>query len=704
MSSEPRPPHSRPSLGKIIAWFALPLFFIIGFPLAYVSASHDPTPHDMPITIVGPSAVTTPIANSLSKGDEFSVAVSGQAADARGSVTSRASVGSVLIDIEMAADGTQTTTVTTYTASGAGRATTSVVQAVGDKIASQFDVANTVVDVAPLAKQDPLGSNLLYLLIFSSIGGYLVIITISELWGRSLRARLTGAAVAAVVTPPLVFFLSSIVVGTYGADAGTIAKLLLIDALYVFTCALAAILAEQLVGPAITMGVILLVVFLNFPSSGGTTAASLLPPFWQDVHSFWFGAGALETFRSLIYFDGAGSARWILQLAAWTFALLVIIAVIELGRSISVLRREVRTMQGVDTKAIDLAAAPRNLKPSTRIAGVIALPLFFIVSFVFAYLTALHSPTPNNMSVVIAGPQTVTTQVVDGVEAKADGAFHLTTTTNASTVKSAVADRQVEGAIAVEGRDVTVYIANGGGRLAASTVQSLGSQVAESLGGTVTVVDVAPVSDEDPTGTGLFYLIIASTVGGYLAINALFQTFPRARLRYQLAIVGVSAVVIPSVVIGVQSLFVGVFGASAGQAWAMWGIDVLYVFTVAMLATLLTRALRTASTFGVTIFLLALNFPSAGGAVSAGLLPSFWQFIHSFWFGAAALEAMRGVLYFNGAQVGQHLLVLGIWAVASTAAVLLLRLLQLRKKIPAEPTGDEIELVLPGTEAAAASL
>lgn len=703
MSSAIVTAHPRPSLGKILAWFVLPLFFVIGFPLAYVSASHNPIPSEMPITIVGPSAVTTPIASSLEKGDKFAVAVSDQASDAKTSVTSRASVGSVLIDITVAADGTRMTRVTTYTASGEGRATTSAIQAVGDNIASQVGETNKVVDLAPLAKQDPLGSDLLYLLIFSSIGGYLVIITITELWGRSPRVRLIGAAVTAVVTPPLVFFLSSLIVGTYGADGGTVVKLLLVDALYVFTCALAAILAEQLIGPAITMGVILLVVFLNFPSSGGTTPASLLPPFWQGIHDFWFGAGALETFRSLIYFGGAGASRWILQLGTWTFVLLVVIAVIELGRSVSTLRHEVRHLQGIDTAPIATTGAPRDLKPSTRLAGVIALPVFFIVSFVFAYLTALHAPAPNDMAVVIAGPQQVTSQLVSGVKAQADGAFHLRTTTEASKAEKAVKDRTAEGAIAVQGTDVTIYVANGGGRLAATTVQSLGAQIAESLGGTTTVVDVAPVSDQDPTGTGLFYLIIASTVGGYLTINALFQTFPRARLRSQFGLVAAASVIVPSIVIGVESLFVGVYGATAGQAWAIWGIDVLYVFTVTMLATLLTRALSTASTFGVTIFLLALNFPSTGGAVSVGLLPGFWQFIHGFWFGAAALEAVRGTVYFDGAQVGAHLLVLGIWAAAATLAVLVIRLLQLRKRLP-EQTGDERELVLPGTEAAAASL
>lgn len=709
MSSTPTAaPSARPRLGRILAWFVLPLFFIVGFPLAYVSALHNPTPHNFPIAVVGPESVTAPIAKSLDKGDDFTITQSAASADARSSVENRDVVGSILISVDSSsADAQQQAkmTVTTYIASGEGRGAASTVQTVGQNVATQLGVTTKVVDVAPLAAKDPLGTNLFYLLIFSSIGGYLVIITISEVWGKSGRARLIGAAITAVVTPPVVFALSSIVVGGYGADAGTIAKLLAVDALYVFTAALASIIAEQLIGPAITMGVILVVVLLNFPSSGGGSPASMLPPFWQGIHDFWFGAGAFESFRSIIYFDGAGAMRWVLQLAAWAFGLLVIIGGIELGRAIRALRHDVRHLAGGGVhEAAHPAAVSRGLPVKTRIVAVIALPAFFITSFVFAYLTALHAPNPNDMHVVVAGDQQVTSQIVAGVKDRADGAFDLTTTTSTTQARSAVEDRSATGAVVIDGTKVTTYVAGGGGRLAASAVESLAGQIATQLDGAVTTVDVAPAYSKDATGTGLFYLLIICTVGGYLTINALWQTFPRARLRVQLALAAGAAIIVPSIVIPLEGLFVGVYGATAGSAWALWGIAALYTFTVGMLATLLTRLLKTASTFGVTVFLLALNFPSSGGAVPASMLPGFWQWVHSFWFGSAGLEAMRGVIYFDGAQVGSHLLTLGIWAAGATAAVLLVRLLQLRKHLPKEPTGDERELVLPGAEAAAASL
>ncbi|GAB92668.1 ABC transporter permease [Gordonia rhizosphera] len=696
----------RPRLGRILAWFALPLFFVVGFPLAYVSALHDPTPHNLALTVVGPDAVVTPIVDGLDTGDEFRVTQSSSTPDAERSVKNRDAAGGILVTVDMQAPsrGESVPSVTAYVASAEGRATVSVVQTVADNLARQLGTTARTVDVAPLADEDPLGTNLFYFLIFCSIGGYLVIITLSEVWGPSLRARLVGGVVAAIVTPPVVFWLSAIVVGDYGADAGTIARLLAAASVYVFVCALAAILAEQIIGPAITIGVIALVVFMNFPSSGGATPASLLPAFWQSVHGVWFGAGAMESFRSIIYFDGAHSYRWLLQLTAWVFALFVIVSLVHLARTTGHLRRAIdalREGKPVDDETKD---TPRPLPVGIRIVGAVALPLFFIICFVFSYLTAFHAPTPNHMPITIAGPEQVTSPIVAGVDSRSPGSFDFTTTRDPTAARQAVEDRSSSGALVVSGNEVITYVASGGGRIAVPAVESLGSQVAESIGGTAEVVDVAPLAPKDATGTGLFYLLIVCSVGGYLTINALWQTFPLARLRVQLALsVGV-ALIAPTMAIPVESLFVGFYDASVGQMLGVWGVAFLYTYIAAMLATLLTRLFKTASTFGVTVFLLALNFPSAGGAIPASMLPGFWQGVHSVWFGAAALEAMRSIVYFDGAALGGWLVRLAIWAVVVTVVVLGVRLVQERKHFPAEPTGHERELTVPGVEAAAGSL
>ncbi|MBF4616370.1 hypothetical protein [Curtobacterium sp. VKM Ac-1376] len=81
---------------------------------------------------------------------------------------------------------------------------------------------------------------------------------------------------------------------------------------------------------------------------------------------------------------------------------------------------------------------------------------------------------------------------------------------------------------------MTTVTASAGGQLAASTVKTLGSQVAAQLGGKVTNEDVAPTTSEDRKGTSLFYFLIICTIGGYLSNAVLAQALPRARTRTML--------------------------------------------------------------------------------------------------------------------------------------------------------------------------
>jgi hypothetical protein len=106
------------------------------------------------------------------------------------------------------------------------------------------------VDVAPLVEQDPLGTNPFYLIVSTSLSGYMVVIVLGQVWaGARLRTR--DAAVEIVARPAL----------------------------------------------------------LNVPSAGLHCRAACCPAFWQGVHSVYFGAGGFEAMRSVVYFGGAGAGR-----------------------------------------------------------------------------------------------------------------------------------------------------------------------------------------------------------------------------------------------------------------------------------------------------------------------------------------------------------------------------------------------------------
>lgn len=324
----------------------------------------------------------------------------------------------------------------------------------------------------------------------------------------------------------------------------------------------------------------------------------------------------------------------------------------------------------VSTSSIDVR---RRVPMRTVIIAVVSLPVFFMLCFTLAYTSALHAPKPHDLSLTIAGPAQTTQELSTAVTNKAAGAFDVTRTTSLSDARKRVEEREAVGAILIDGKTVTTVIGSGGGLTAAQVVEQVGQQVATNLGTTPKVVDVAPVTSKDATGSTLFFFIVICTIGGYLSITVLSQVLPKARARTQLATSAGAAILTPVIGFGAMSLFVGDYGATFGEIAAVLGIGMVYTFTIAVFATLLTRVLKQAAIFGVVLLIMSLNFPSAGGGSPEAMLPGFWQVVHNSWFGAGAMEAIRSIVYFNGHQVGRWLVQLLIW----TFAILVVTLLQI---------------------------
>lgn len=346
---------------KALAALLLPLFFVVVFPLAFVSALHKPAPHDLPILVVGSSQVVSKLATDLDDTASFRATQTDVVSAARSGVEDRTVDGAVQVTAVPAAKSgaSPTYTVRTYVATAEGRSVAAAVEGAGSTIAAKLGTTATVVDVAPLAVTDELGVTLFYLFAYTSLAGYLVIIVLTQVMpGARLRVRFLASAITAAVAPLIGFGLASIWVGDYGASFGTIAALLGVNALSVFTIGAAAILLQQFLGTATTFGVMAFIVFLNFTSAGGAGPAAMLPPFWQFVHGFSFGAGAYESFRSLVYFGGNGAGRWLLQLCLWTVGLVLAVVVVHLAKTTRRQQEEISALTAVALlREPDLASA-----------------------------------------------------------------------------------------------------------------------------------------------------------------------------------------------------------------------------------------------------------------------------------------------------------------------------------------------------------
>ncbi|MBM9837071.1 hypothetical protein JO861_10960 [Rhodococcus hoagii] len=302
-------------------------------------------------------------------------------------------------------------------------------------------------------------------------------------------------------------------------------------------------------------------------------------------------------------------------------------------------------------------------------------PLFFAVMFALCYVSAFHNPAPREVEIVVVGPESATTALVDRLAPTVGDKFDLETSTDATGAIDRLQNREIAGVIEL-GPTMNLHIASAEGTMRVQAAEGLAQPLAAAQGVDLNVIDHAPLAADDPTGTGLFYLVMVCTIVGYLTITVLSQVAPRMRLRQQLGVLGVMSVVGVLAAYLVSAIFVGFYGASFAASLALLAVVIAYTIVVGLVSILVNRVFGKAAIMVVMVLMIFVNFPSAGGAFPADFLPGFWSALSHFWIGAGAVDATRSIVYFGGTGVGHGLLVIGGWFVVTAA---LLGLTQLRK-------------------------
>ncbi|PWJ47216.1 Protein of unknown function [Quadrisphaera granulorum] len=317
------------------------------------------------------------------------------------------------------------------------------------------------------------------------------------------------------------------------------------------------------------------------------------------------------------------------------------------------------------------AIAPRT------VALVVAV-LLLQMGFVLSYVGAFHHPKPREVAVTVVGP---TQQVADQTAAALNGINGRPLDVTASTdVDAARADLTNDDTSAVLVIDPTskqdqLLVTSAGGAATATAVQAVLTQAEATQGRTLAVQDVLPAGAGDARGLSGFYLVTGWVVGGYL-LAALLGVARGARpANLRRAVIRLGAVLPYAVASGIGgALIVGpLLGALPHDAGTFWGLAGTGMLVV-MASAAVTMAFQVlAGTIGIGLAVLlfvVLGNPSAGGAYPPPLLPPFWAWLSEVLPNGAAVDAVRRIAYFDGASVGQRLLVVVAWAVVGAAVTL----------------------------------
>ncbi|MGI8722927.1 MAG: DUF3533 domain-containing protein [Geodermatophilaceae bacterium] len=303
--------------------------------------------------------------------------------------------------------------------------------------------------------------------------------------------------------------------------------------------------------------------------------------------------------------------------------------------------------------------------------GVLVLQVGFVLSFVGAF----HHPEPHHISVAVVAPPQVSGELVTDLNSISGEPLLVTTATDEQSARAALLDGSISAVLVVDTTSNvdSLLVAAAGGRSTANAVEQVLNSAEASQNRTAQVSDLVPVQDGDAGGLTGFYLVVGWTIGGYLVAALLgIATGPRpASMR--LAAVRLVSVLPYAVISGLAgAIVVGpVLGALTGHLLALWGIGALVVFAAAAV-TVAFQVLFGVLGIGLTILLfVVLGNPSAGGGVSADLLPPFWRAIGGAIPNGAGTEAIRRVTYFGAHNIASNLLVIAIYAVAGVAIAMI---------------------------------
>ncbi|MEU9088855.1 hypothetical protein [Streptomyces sp. NPDC048428] len=327
------------------------------------------------------------------------------------------------------------------------------------------------------------------------------------------------------------------------------------------------------------------------------------------------------------------------------------------------------------------AAAGSQAAALRHVLSHLVTPLLMCVGMGLAYLGAFHAPEPHDLRVDVVGSGPSAQVLAQTLQDKGDGALSVRTVADRATAVDHLRTQDSFGAY-VPGGSPELLVATASSDTSATVVEKVFTEVAAGQGAPLKVTNTAPTADGDPTGQGIFFLLVAVSIGSYASVAVIGGAGAVLALRIRAALAVAASLVVSVIGAVFAGPLFGIVDHGLGGVWAMaW----LYSAGILLIGVGLHTFLKRWTTLGVMVLFVMLNFTSSGGIFRPELQPGFFGALHSFWNGAGFIEGVRSHVYFGGHALGGHLLVLGLWFVVGVAAMALAGLAERKRRVAAVP-------------------
>ncbi|MFE2011647.1 hypothetical protein [Streptomyces sp. NPDC059491] len=323
-----------------------------------------------------------------------------------------------------------------------------------------------------------------------------------------------------------------------------------------------------------------------------------------------------------------------------------------------------------------MSAGPNTGGALRHVLGHLLTPLLMCVGMGLAYLGAFHAPAPHDLRVDVVGSGPTTQVLAQTLQDKGAGALDVRTVPDRASAVATLREQGSFGAY-VPGERPELLVASASSDTSAMAVEKVFTKVAAAQDAPLKVTDVAPVASGDPTGQGIFFLLVALSIGAYASVAVIGGAGAVLALRIRVLLAAATSLVVSLI----GAVFAGPLFHLVDQGLAgVWAISWLYTAGILLVGVGLHTFLRRWTTLGVMVLFVMLNFTSSGGIYRPELQPGFFGALHAFWNGAGFVEGVRGHVYFGGHAVGGHVLTLVLWLLAGIALVVAAGLAEARRK------------------------